>query len=344
MQTFSAIDQAAAIDARDIAFVVFPGMALLDLAGPLQVLSWARASENDGLAYRIRILSQSGGVIQTDSYLTLETEPLLNYADHAFDTLIVVGGDGVYLAEKDQEFVDGIRTLADLSRRVCSVCSGAYLLARAGCLDQRRVTTHWEDIDILRKDFPDLHVESDPIYIKDDHIWTSAGVTSGTDMSIAIVAEDLGHGAALSRARALVTYMVRPGGQSQFSPVLERQRRDAEGRFSKLHEWISENLQKDLTIEALAEHQNMSLRSFHRAYQTVMGTTPAKAVAAIRLERAREMLETSSLHMKAIAFQCGFKTEEHMRRSFLRQLGVVPSEYRARFQMLEKGDRSWLEQ
>lgn len=334
MELFSANDQPTVPNPREVAFVVFPGLALLDLAGPLQVLSWARSTEGEGLAYRIRVLSASGGVVQTDSYLTLETEPLAHYSDHAFDTLIVVGGDGVYVAAKDHQFVHAIRRLADLARRVCSVCSGAYLLACAGCLERRRVTTHWEDVEILQRDFPELHIESDPIYIKDDEVWTSAGVTSGTDMSIAIVAEDLGHAAALRRARALVTYMVRPGGQSQFSPVLERQRRDVEGQFSKLHVWIGENLQQDLTIEALAAHENMSLRSFYRAYRESLGVTPAKAVAAIRLERARDMLETTSLRMKTIAFKCGFKSEDHMRKTFLRQIGIVPSEYRARFQIL----------
>lgn len=308
-------------------------MALLDLTGPLQVLSWARDPENGLLGYEIRIVSVAGGRVPTCSYVAVDTECTTTCGDGKTDTLIVVGGDSVYEAVEDEALVREIARLAASARRVCSVCSGAYLLASAGLLEGRRAVTHWEDIDILKRDFPGVFVEEDPIYIKDGRIWTSAGVTSGTDMSIAIVAEDLGTTEALNRAQALVTYMVRPGGQSQFSPALERQRLDAAGRFEQLHRWIEDNLQNDLSIERLAEFENMSVRTFHRTYQTTMGTTPAKAVSSIRLERARELLEASSLRIKAVAFRCGFKNEQHMRRSFLARLGVSPTEYRERFQI-----------
>lgn len=214
---------------------------------------------------------------------------------------------------------------------MCSICSGAYLLASAGLLDARHATTHWKDADIFACDFPNGLLEREPIYVRDGHIWTSAGVTSGTDMSIALVAEDYGQTAALKRAQSLVTYMVRPGGQSQFSPVLERQKQDASGQFAALHSWIADNLKGDLGIDALAHFANMSVRNFHRVYTAAMGTTPAKAVASIRLERARDILETSRARIKTVAQTCGFKNEDHMRRTFLRVLGVSPAEYRERF-------------
>lgn len=334
MTSFSAISEEKAPNAIDVTFVVFPGMALLDLTGPLQVLSWARDSESGLLAYDIRIVSVAGGRVPTCSYITVDSECTRSCSDRSIDTLIVVGGDGVYEAEKNKELVREIARLAGSARRVCSVCSGAYLLASAGLLIGRRAVTHWEDVEILKRDFPDVRVETDPIYVKDDNIWTSAGVTSGIDMSIAIVAEDQGTTEALKRAQALVTYMARPGGQSQFSPVLERQKLDTNGRFNSLHLWIEENLQNDLSIENLADFENMSVRTFHRAYQMVMGVTPARAVSSIRLERARDMLETSSLRIKEVAFRCGFKNEQHMRRRFLTRLGVTPTEYRDRFKIL----------
>lgn len=333
MTSFSATTKEKAPNARNVTFVVFPGMALLDLTGPLQVLSWARDPESGFLAYDIRIVSVDGGRVPTCSYVSVDTELIAACSELTIDTLIVVGGDSIYEAEEETAFVNEIARLAQGARRICSVCSGAYLLASAGLLKGRRAVTHWEDVDILKRDFPDVLVAEDPIYIKDGNVWTSAGVTSGTDMSIAIVAEDLGTTEALNRAQALVTYMVRPGGQSQFSPALERQKRDATGRFDQLHSWIENNLRDDLSIERLAEFENMSVRTFHRTYQAIMGTTPAKAVSAIRLERARDLLATSPSRVKTVAYRCGFTNEQHMRRSFLTRLGITPTEYRDRFQL-----------
>ncbi|MEM9342182.1 MAG: helix-turn-helix domain-containing protein [Pseudomonadota bacterium] len=316
---------------RQVVFVVFPEISLLDLAGPLQVFAWARHAGTGALAYDVANVSLAGGVVLSDTVLTVETEPMGHWADRAIDTLIVVGGDGVYGAVEDAAFVHGLTALISASRRICSVCSGAIALAATGLLDGRRAVTHWDDFEALATAYPDVLVEEDPIYIKDQNVWTSAGVTSGIDMSLGIVAEDLGQDAALERAQALVTYMVRPGGQSQFSPVLRRQKQDREGRFEGLHRWIAENLQTDLKVERLAEQQGMSLRSFHRLYGSVTGTTPAKAVEAIRLETARDLLETTDRSVKAIAGACGFGDVERMRRAFLRELGVTPALYRDRF-------------
>ncbi len=332
MTSNSANSQRSSEDKHLIVYVVFPHISLLDLAGPLQVFSWARHGDGD-LAYETVILSSRGGPILTDTIMTVETEPVDAWAGRAIDTLLIIGGDGVYSAAADDQFVQSISTLVGNAKRVCSVCSGAYLLAATGALDGRRTATHWEDGDALRTRFPDVRVELDPIYIRDGHIWTSAGVTAGTDMALAIVAEDLGLEAALERARALVTYMVRPGGQSQFSPMLERQRRDRQGRFDDLHAWIAANLRKDLRVEDLADQVNMGLRTFHRSYVATMGRTPAKAIEAIRLQTARELLETTGTSIKAIAAKCGFKDAERMRRSFSRQLGISPVDYRQRFNL-----------
>lgn len=333
MTSISANATEPAHSKRVVVYVVFTDISLLDLAGPLQVISWARHNGKH-LAYDTAIVSSTGGTVQTDTIMTVETEPIEAWADRKIDTLLIVGGDGVYDAARDVGFVKAVSKLAKNAERVCSVCSGAYLLAATGALDGRRAATHWEDAEALQSAFSQVRVELDPIYIRDGHIWTSAGVTAGTDMALAIVAEDLGQEAALERARALITYMVRPGGQSQFSPVLERQRRDQTGRFDNLHAWIAANLRKDLRVEHLADQENMGLRTFHRLYVATMGTTPAKAIEAIRLQTARDLLETTRTSVKVIASKCGFKDPERMRRSFLRQLGVSPGEYRQRFNLM----------
>ena len=316
-----------------LVFVIYPEISLLDLTGPLQVFAWARDPSGEP-GYEIAIVSVGGRRTPSDTLISIDTDPIDDWFDRPIHTLVIVGGDGVYAAAEDERFVAAIARLAATSQRVCSVCSAAYLLAAAGLLDGRRAVTHWQDADCLRRDFPGVLLEADPIFIKDEHIWTSAGVTSGIDMALAIVSEDMGHAAAVERAQALVTYMLRPGGQSQFSPALERQKRDREGRFERLHQWISENLAADLRIERLADHENMSLRSFHRLYLSTMGVTPAKAIEALRLEAARDLLETKDVSITAVARRCGFGSETRLRRTMTRLLGVSPREYRDRFRQV----------
>ena len=244
---------------------------------------------------------------------------------------MIIGGDGAYQAMRDQRLVEAVSMLATRADRVCSVCSGALILAATGLLDGRRAATHWEDCALLAETFPKVRVEADPIYVKDGNVWTSAGVTAGADMALAIVAEDLGPEAALERAQKLVTYMVRPGGQSQFSRRSSDKNGDRAARFESLHRWIADNLQADLRVERLAARENMSPRSFHRRYAATMGTTPARAVESIRLEVARELLETTDAPLKSVAAKCGFGDEERMRRAFTRLMGVSASAYRQRF-------------
>ncbi len=333
MTSFSAKDNDCQKTPFPVVFVIYPDIVLLDLAGPLEVFTHARQPGAERPAYETAIASLKGGSIATDTVVSIETEPLENWVGREIHTLVIVGGDGAEAAMHDAQLIGRVAELSKRSQRVCSVCSGALVLAAAGLLDGRRATTHWEDCAHLARAFPRVRVEVDPIYIKDDHVWTSAGITAGTDMALAIVAEDLGQDAALNRAQALVTYMVRPGGQSQFSPALERQKLERSPKFRKLHQWIAENLERDLRVEQLAERENMSPRNFHRLYASTTGVTPANAVETIRMEAARELLETSSMGVKAVAGTCGFGDEERMRRAFLRMVGVSPSEYRQRFRM-----------
>ena len=199
-------------------------------------------------------------------------------------------------------------------------------------LEGKRAVTHWEDCENLAAKYPNVNVEVDPIYIKDGTVWTSAGITSGIDMALAIVEEDLGAPAAIEMARSLVTPMVRSGGQSQFSPELDRQARDTQGRFGRLHDWISANLHRTISVDAMAEHCGMSSRNFSRQYKSTMGVPPAKAVEAIRVNAARDLLSSPQKSIKEIVASCGFKDDERMRRAFLRQINTTPSQYRAQFQ------------
>jgi transcriptional regulator GlxA family with amidase domain len=319
--------------AEQVVFVVYPDITLLDLVGPFQVLSGIQKKGADQPAYDVSIASKSGGSFAADQLMSVETAPPCAWRDKPIHTLIIVGGYGVYAAAEDVDFVEDVRCLAENAQRVCSVCTGAYLLAATGFLDDRRATTHWEHTERLKARFPKVKVETDPIYIKQDHVWTSAGVTAGIDMSLAIVAEDLGQDVALERARSFVAYMVRPGGQSQFSSALERQTVDQTGTFEQLHDWVARNLKSDLRIYRLAQQQNMSERSFYRAYVAHTGITPARMVENIRIDTARNLLETTALSVKSVAIRCGFKNDETMRRAFSRRIGVSPLEYRKRFKL-----------
>lgn len=314
-----------------VAFVVYPNIVLLDLVGPLQVFSHAIDPIAQCNGYESVVISVEGGLTETNTVLPIPTEPVSYVSGRKIHTLVVVGGDGAVAGMRDRKLVEAIRTLAEDSQRVCSVCSGALVLAAAGLLDGRHAVTHWEDCKMLADEFPRVHVELDPIYVKDGHIWTSAGITAGIDMALAVVSEDLGRKSALAVARSMVVQMVRSGGQSQFSPALVRQVNDGTGRFEALHAWIAKNLASPLPVETLAAKAGMSARNFARAYSTAMGKTPAKAVEAMRIERARDLLEVSSKSLKQIAPECGFKTEDRMRRAFLRTLNVTPSEYRHNF-------------
>jgi transcriptional regulator GlxA family with amidase domain len=241
----------------------------------------------------------------------------------------VAGGPGVEAAAADPALLDWVRQRARQVRRVASVCTGAFLLAPAGVLDGRRAVTHWSFCEDLARRFPAVRVERDPIFVRDGPVWTSAGVTAGIDLALALVEEDLGRTIALAVARYLVVFLKRPGGQAQFSAALSLQA--AEDRFGALHDWINAHLAADMSLPVLASQAGMSERSFSRRYAEATGLTPVRAVERLRVEAARRLLSESRLPVKRISQRCGFGSEETMRRSFLRLLSATPQEYRARF-------------
>lgn len=277
-------------------------------------------------------LVAAAGTVRTSAGLALDAAPL-PAPDDGVDTLILSGGYGVTDACEDAALVGWVAARARNARRVVSVCSGAFLLAQAGLLNGRRAVTHWQRCAEFAARFPRVRVDPDPIFIRDGSVWTSAGITAGIDLALALVEEDLGRQTALAVARQLVVFLKRPGGQAQFSATLSLQAATgpaADGRFDGLHGWIAENLRGDLSLATLAERAAMSPRSFSRHYRQATGHTPARAVETIRVEAARRMLEQGA-SVAQTASRCGFGTEDTMRRSFLRRLGSTPQSYRERF-------------
>ena len=315
-----------------IAVLAFEDAQLLDLAGPAQVFASAAETVGDAAQppYRVRLVSVAGGPVRTSAGIELVTEPLSAVAPKAVDTVIASGGAGVYRAAESDAAIAWLKACAESARRVTSVCTGAFLLASAGLLHGKRAATHWQYCAELAEKYPDIQVEPDPIFVRDGAVWTSAGVTAGIDLALALVQEDLGRATALQVARRLVVFMKRPGGQSQFSTALATQLTGGD-RFGELNAWMAGNLAADLRIETLAERAGMSVRNFARRYRTETGLTPAKAVAAMRVEAAQRLLEESDLPIIRIAERCGFSEEEGLRRAFMRSLGVPPGRYRARF-------------
>lgn len=325
---------------RSIVVVAFHEAQLLDIAGTVQVFATARdIAVRQGLPdpYAVVAVSPTGGATATSAGLSLLTEPLAASAGKPVDTLIAVGGPGSRSAQDDAALVGWIRGEARRARRICSVCTGAFLLGAAGLIAGRRVATHWAAAEELQRRYPEAKVDPDPIFVHDGKIWTSAGVTAGIDLALALVEEDLGRSIALAVARHLVVFLKRPGGQSQFSALLRGQTSD-DDRFAGLHEWIAQHLAADLRVETLAARLGMSPRNFARLYRQRSGTTPAKAVERLRLEAARRALEESAAPITAVARASGFGDEERMRRSFLRHLGVPPQHYRQRFARGSVGD------
>ncbi|WP_299971162.1 DJ-1/PfpI family protein [uncultured Roseobacter sp.] len=335
MPPFCANPPNASPDQKTVVFVVYPGIVLLDLVGPLQVFTHAYRNGEDTPAYRTHVASLDGGSIATNTIVQINSVPLNRIVpdmeNHELDTLIVVGGNGAEVAARDARLVQEVSSLSKRARRTCSVCCGAFVLAAAGLLDGRRAVTHWEDCALLADRFPKVNVEVDPIYIKDGSVWTSAGITAGIDMALAVVQEDLGKGPALRLARSLVTPMIRSAGQSQFSADLARQTQDAKGEFAELHEWLRENMTRQINVPDMAERCAMSARSFSRRYTASVGLSPARSLERMRVDAARNLLVESNRNMKAVAETCGFRDQEKMRRAFHRHLHTSPSKYQALF-------------
>jgi transcriptional regulator GlxA family with amidase domain len=311
--------------------LVFPSVQLLDATGPIQVFATANdfaVKAGKVPPYEIRVVTQDAGIVTASAGVSLAAVPLSPIGS-SVDTLIIAGGPGVEAASADASLVGWVRRRAGDARRVASVCTGAFLLAASGALDGKRAATHWSVCAEFAKRFPAVRVESDPIFVRDGSVWTSAGVTSGIDLALALVEEDLGRAAALAVARYLVVFLKRPGGQAQFSATLSLQA--AEDKFGALHDWINQHLAADISLPALARQAGMSERSFSRHYADATGMTPGRAVEQLRVEAARRLLLESRLPVKRISQHCGFGSEETMRRSFARLLDVTPQDYRARF-------------
>jgi transcriptional regulator GlxA family with amidase domain len=309
----------------------FTGAELLDIAGPTSVFSTATSLLRRKSGYDVRLVAERAGPVVTSSGVRLTAEQALGSVRGAIDTLIVPGGLQGAL-EGAAPLAPIVSRLAPRVRRLASVCSGAFILSRAGLLDGRAAVTHWAACDQLRRSNPRCRVEDDRIFVRDGNVWTSAGVSTGIDLALAMVEEDHGAQLALEISRWLVVYLRRPGGQSQFSAPLAAQVAERDG-LRKLLLWMSENVQADLSVAALAQRASMSARTFARVFNAETRFTPAAYVERLRVDAARRTLESSKKSVKQIARLCGFGTVETMHRAFRRSVGSTPLEYRARFAM-----------
>ena len=312
--------------------LAFRNAQILDVVGPLQILAGANDEREAGsAAYSLTLLAEKKGPLPTSGGLSLVADGAYAALPSEIDTLIVAGGGAVETALNDRQLLNALRTGAKRARRIVSICSGAFLLAAAGLLRNRRATTHWRSVALLQERHPDIQVERDALYVRDGRIWTSAGVTAGMDLALALVREDLGHDIALAVARRHVLFLIRPGGQSQFSAHLEPEA-FAKGRLAPLLRWIPEHVGDELDVATLARRANMSERSFARIFARETGETPARYVERARLDAARRLLTGTDLPHAIVAQRSGFISEERMRRAFHRQLKVSPAAFRERFQ------------
>jgi transcriptional regulator GlxA family with amidase domain len=297
-----------------VAMLVFPGFQLLDAAGPIAAFEAAER-------YRLRVVAREAGSVRSSSGVALLCEGLPGTGE--IDTLLISGGEGVDEALKDETLLRFVRRAVARQVRVASVCSGSLLLGAAGVLDGRCATTHWSRSAQFERQFPQVRLDADRIFVKQGSVWTSAGISAGIDLAVAMIAED--HGQALARAVAqeLVVYYRRPGGQSQFSSLLSMQ--DSQGRFDSLLDHVRSHLAQRNSVDELAALACMSPRHFAREFHARTGVTPAKAVERLRVEAARAALDNGAASVQRVALDCGFGDVERMRRSFMRLLGVPPS-------------------
>lgn len=312
---------------RAIGILIFDGFQLLDAAGPIGVFEMPMRGMTPP-PYRLTIYSLKGGPVRSSSGVELGSAALPKRP--TLDTLIVSGGEGTREAVNDAALMAAIRDLSARTRRTCSVCSGSFLLAAAGLLDGRRATTHWRRSEALAQRFPSIRVEADRIFVQDGKFWTSAGITAGIDLALALVEDDLGEETARRAARELVVHQRRHGGQSQFSVMQDVKL--ASGRFDALIGWIRTNLSEELSVEQLAAQASMSPRNFARVFRTETGTTPARFVEKLRLETARQSVETTAISLQQIARDTGFGDPERMRTAFLRAYGQPPMVLRRQVQ------------
>lgn len=320
---------------RPVVIVGYADAQTLDITGPFEVFSAAnrlllRLHGAPAAPYAVRLAAPARGPIRMSSGLGLVADAAVADLRVPLDTLIVAGGIGSEAASRDERLLRWLKRTAPRVRRLASVCTGAFVLGAAGLLDGRRATTHWAACERLAREYPGVEVEPDAIYVRDGDLWTSAGVTAGMDLALAMVEEDLGRELALTVARWLVVFLKRPGGQSQFSAQLAAQLADR-APLKDLQGWIADHPGADLSVEALAARVGMSPRNFARVFTREVGATPARFVERVRVEAARRRLEETADGVEAVAASVGFGTAETMRRAFVRVLGVSPQDYRSRF-------------
>lgn len=323
---------------RRVVVLIYPGFQALDAVGPLEVLSGANElcrREGKPEPYRVELVALRAGPQECESGYALVAPRAYSAVRGPIDTLIIAGGSGSRVVRHDPKLLAWLRRASKRARRLCSVCSGALVLAEAGLLDGKRATTHWAMLDHLARRHPKVRVERDPIFVRDGAVYTSAGVTAGIDLTLALVADDLGAEVARTVARWLVVFLQRPGGQAQFSAHLSSAA-PSDGAFQSLQAYIAEHPEHDLSVPALAARMAMSPRNFARKFQQQLGVSPAQYVLRARVESARIRLEKGKESIETVAARCGFGTEETMRRSFQKIVRVAPRGYRARFARPEK--------
>jgi transcriptional regulator GlxA family with amidase domain len=313
-----------------VAVLAFPGVQLLDIAGPADVFMEAARQLNNPHAYRVRIIGTRPGPFKSSSGLCVMPDATLKTYRGAIDTLLVAGSPDTDVITEDVIRDEWLRKRAKSVRRIGSVCTGAFILGMAGLLEGKRVTTHWNTADKLAAMYPRIHVEPDCIYLRDGQLYTSAGVTAGMDLALAMVEEDHGRDLALKVAREMVMFLKRPGGQSQYSSYLAAQHTEGSS-IGQVQTYVLANLREDLSVHQLANRAKMSERSFARAFKAESGTTPASFVEAARLDQARRLIEEQNQPMKRIAQLCGFTNLDAMRKAFVRRISIGPAEYRRRF-------------
>ncbi|NRB38231.1 MAG: GlxA family transcriptional regulator [Pseudomonadales bacterium] len=315
---------------KKIAMIGFEQANALDITGPMEVFASANSESGASQLYEIGLYSFDGKAFTVSSGITLVPLGDLSAIPEDCDTLIVAGGDGVQAFTPDSELVQWLKQNSGKYRRIVSICTGAFLFAYAGLLSGKKATTHWIACPYLEDMYPDIELEENAIYTRDGNLYTSAGVTTGIDLCLSLVEEDHGHALAMSVAKLLVLYLHRPGGQRQFSQVLQAQHRSG-GEFDDILLWINDKLDQSINIECMAEHACLSPRQFNRRFQQAFGVTPMRYIAQLRLEKSRLLLEKADYSIKQIARDCGYQSGETLRRQFSQHYGISPQEYQQRF-------------
>src|SRR3984957_3952949 len=322
---------------RVIAFLVASPFEVLDLTGPLSVFTYPTVKGKPYYSFQI-LSTQSGDHVRSRGNISIGDARRFSDYEGAIDTLIAIGGEGA-VEQQSPELLNWLRERSIRARRVASVCTGAFILAASGLLDGRRVATHWRYCDLFVSRYRQLKVERDPIFIKDGKFYTTAGVSAGLDLALALVEEDLGHSVAATVARDLVLFLRRPGNQAQYSELLAQQEEIEDKRMRDLPAWARSDLARKLDVSTLARVVAMSPRTFARQFQSQFGTTPAKWIQSLRVEAARQHLETINMPLKRIAPLTGFRDEQALRRAFIQQMSVTPKQYRERFGVGQSANR-----